>query len=84
MYFRMEKVVGVGGGEEGGRGGKGGKSPPAPRPKPPGNDNLMWHHLSIIQASFRHHSGIIPNNKQYDVIPPMIHFLPCAANTISH
>ena len=72
MYFRMEKVVGVEEEVEGveGRGGKGGKSPPAPRPKPPGNDNLMWHHLSIVQASFRHHLGIIPNNKQYDVIPP--------------
>ena len=44
------------GGRGRGRCGKGGKSPPAPRPKPPGNDNLMWHHLSIIQASFGHHS----------------------------
>ena len=71
----MEKVEGVRG-----RGGKGGKSPPAQRPKPPGNDNLMWHYLSIIQASFGHHSQTT-NSMFY---PPMIHLLPCDANMISH
>ena len=51
-----EEVEGVEGVEEVEEGGKGGKSPPVPRPKQPGNDNLMWHHLSIVQASFGHRS----------------------------
>ena len=89
MYFRMEKWVGVEVEVEGVEGMEEVEEeerveslPLAPRPKQPGNDNLMWHHLSIVQASFRHCLGIIPNKKQYDAIPSIIHFLPCAANTI--